>query len=84
MGMSAEAYGNCAVIHGPSELKGTDVVALDIRCGAALVLAACAATGITKIHKARNIQRGYENVPNRMKVLGVEVEAVQTGEGEEV
>ena len=57
-------------IFGNNILKGTDVKALDIRCGAALIIAANSAEGITNIHNANQIKRGYEEIDKKIKLLG--------------
>jgi UDP-N-acetylglucosamine 1-carboxyvinyltransferase len=74
MGAEIEAYGNCAVIRGPAKLEGARVRALDLRCGAALVLAGLAAHGTTIIESAHQIERGYERIVSRLKQLGAEAE----------
>ena len=57
-------------IFGNSILKGTIVEALDIRCGAALIIAANSAEGVTNIQNANQIKRGYENIDKKVNMLG--------------
>ncbi len=59
-----------AVVHGPTRLRGTDVHALDLRCNAALVVAALAADGTTTIHDSHHLRRGYEKMLEKMSSLG--------------
>lgn len=73
LGVAIEAYGNCAVVKGPSSLKGANAVALDLRCGAALVLAALASEGRTTIENSYQIHRGYEFMVQRMASLGARI-----------
>lgn len=77
LGMAIDNYGNCAVVNGPSKLKGNKVYALDLRCGAALVLSALAADGITVIDNCYQIERGYEYITSRLNALGADIEKVE-------
>ena len=63
-----------AIIHGPCKLKGCDVVATDLRCGAGLIIAALMAEGETIIHDAYHIYRGYDNIVSKLRALGGDVE----------
>ncbi len=63
-------------ITGPTNLKGDEIDASDIRGGAALVVAALAAQGETIIDNIEYIDRGYENLDLRLKKLGAEIERI--------
>jgi len=76
LGMQIDTYGNSAVIKGPSRLHGAKVCALDLRCGAALILAGLAAEGTTIIDNIYQINRGYEHVAERFRDLGASIEQV--------
>jgi len=65
--------GRVAMVHGPTSLRGTDVSALDIRSGAALVLAGLAAQGETRISNVIYIDRGYENLTEKLANLGARI-----------
>jgi len=78
LGVDIDNYGNSAVIRGINKLKGNKVKVLDLRCGAALLVASMKADGVTVIDNSYQIDRGYENVVEKMKALGADVE--QTGE----
>ena len=65
--------GRMAVVHGPTLLHGCDVCALDIRSGAAMVLAALAAEGTTRIDNVVYIDRGYQNIDGKLRDLGASV-----------
>lgn len=74
MGANCESSEGKAVVHGPCELKGTKVKATDLRCGAALVIAALMADGETEIFDAYHIYRGYDSIVDKLKALGAEIE----------
>ena len=62
-----------ATIVGPTELKGTNVVATDLRAGAAMVAAALTATGKTTITNAEHILRGYEQIIEKLNGVGASI-----------
>jgi UDP-N-acetylglucosamine 1-carboxyvinyltransferase len=66
-----------AVIVGPSKLVGQQVSSPDIRAGMALVLAALAAQGVTTIGNVRQIDRGYEQIDQKLRALGACIERVE-------
>src|SRR2546421_11218838 len=80
MGARILVHGRDAVVKGPARLHGTDVVVPDIRSGAALVIAALCARGTTEIGEAWHIERGYEDMPGKLRALGADVELRAAGE----
>ena len=62
---------HAATITGPVALKGAEVTARDLRTGACLVTAALIAKGTTCIHRAEEIDRGYEDMVATLRSLGV-------------
>jgi UDP-N-acetylglucosamine 1-carboxyvinyltransferase len=74
MGARIAVQGRDAIVRGPARLHGTDVVVPDIRSGAALVIAALCARGTTEIADAWHIERGYEDMPGKLRALGADVE----------
>ena len=60
-----------------SRLYGQPVSSPDIRAGMALVLAALAATGTTTIGNVRQIDRGYENIDEKLRQLGAHMERIE-------
>lgn len=76
MGANIKVEGNTAVISGVSGFKGAAVSAPDLRAGAALVMAALAADGITTVDGIEYIQRGYEDFEGKIKSLGGVIEHV--------
>ena len=71
MGMKYRVEGDMLVINGGTTLKGTEVKALDLRAGIALLLAGMTAEGETIISDAWQIKRGYENLEEKLRNLGV-------------
>jgi len=63
-----------AVVVGPSPLRGASLESPDIRAGMALLLAALAAKGTSRIHNIRQIERGYERIDERLRALGARIE----------
>lgn len=70
MGAKIQVRGQTAIIDGPTPLKGAPVKALDIRSGAALVLAGLAAEGVTEISEVHHVERGYEDLVPKLRSLG--------------
>lgn len=68
---------NRIVINGPAALKGAEVSSLDIRGGAAVVLASLAAEGETIINNVEFIDRGYEDMDGKLRGLGAQIERVE-------
>jgi UDP-N-acetylglucosamine 1-carboxyvinyltransferase len=65
-----------AVVSGPTPLKGARVSSPDIRAGMALLIAALGAKGTTEIHNIDQIDRGYENIDQRLNDLGAKIQRV--------
>ncbi len=76
MGASIKVEGNVAVIEGVEKYTGATVNALDLRAGAALVIAGLAADGFTVVDDIHYIQRGYECFPEKLRGLGAKIEVV--------
>ncbi len=62
-----------AVISGPARLRGTTLTSPDIRAGMALLIAALCAEGKSTIQNVVQIERGYENLPERLRALGAKI-----------
>lgn len=73
MGANISVEGSVAVVQGRSRLNPASVFARDLRGGAALVLAALTADGVSQIHNVKHIDRGYENFEENLKNLGAEI-----------
>ena len=73
MGAHVRTEGRHAVVRGTRQLSGAPVQALDVRAGAALVLAGLVAEGETVVHDARHIDRGYPDLAGKLRALGGDV-----------
>ena len=73
MGAKIKVEGRTAIIKGSRKIQGTNVVANDLRGGAALILEALSAKGKTQIDNIHYILRGYENIEQKLKKLGAEI-----------
>lgn len=58
-------------------LRGTNLISPDIRAGNALLIAALSAEGTSTIHNIEQIDRGYENIEERLKGIGAEIERIK-------
>ena len=78
MGSNIKVEGNVSVIDGVKRFTGASVNALDLRAGAALVIAGLAADGITTVRDIVYIQRGYEHFEQKLQALGAQIELVDS------
>lgn len=76
MGADISLQGNTAITQGNSHLQGAPVMATDLRASACLVLAALAAEGNTTIDRIYHLDRGYENIEEKLTNLGAKIERV--------
>ena len=76
MGGRISLKGNTAVIEGIRSLKGAPVMATDLRASASLVLAGLVANGSTIIDRIYHIDRGYERIEEKLKILGADIERI--------
>lgn len=74
MGAQIRVEGHHAVIRGVERLSGAPVRAPDIRAGAALVIGGLCAEGETEVHDIFHIERGYEDLPGKLRGLGADIE----------
>lgn len=77
MGASILTSGKLAVIQGGSQLTGARVKARDLRAGAAMVMAALAAEGISVVEEVEKIERGYEFFIEKMRNIGAKIKVVE-------
>ena len=73
MGANIHVDGKIAVVEGVHELKGAPVRAFDLRAGAAMVIAGLAAKGVTEVEQVTFIERGYENIVEKLVGLGADM-----------
>tara|TARA_B100000575_G_scaffold2571_1_gene2009 strand:+ start:322 stop:1581 length:1260 start_codon:yes stop_codon:yes gene_type:complete len=76
MGGNIALKGNTAVIEGINTLRGAPVMATDLRASASLVLAGLVAHGDTTIDRIYHIDRGYERIEEKLKMLGADIERI--------
>lgn len=76
MGANISVEGRVAVIEGVERLKGAPVKATDLRAGAALIVAALGAEGVTEIYDIHHVERGYENMEVKLRSLGADIQKV--------
>jgi UDP-N-acetylglucosamine 1-carboxyvinyltransferase len=73
MGANILLEGPCAIIKGVKSLSGAPVMASDLRASAALVLAGLVAKGRTDVHRVYHLDRGYEDLEEKLLKLGAKV-----------
>jgi UDP-N-acetylglucosamine 1-carboxyvinyltransferase len=78
MGANIRIEGRSAVIEGKNKLTGTQVKTTDLRAGAALIIAGLNAEGITEIDDIEHIDRGYVEIDEKLKGLGVNIKRVES------
>lgn len=81
MGADVHIEGHHALVRGVDSLSGAPVRCPDLRAGAALVLAALAADGETRVEDVFHIERGYERFVDKMAELGADIETVESPDG---
>lgn len=77
MGANIQVDGRVAVVEGVRELLPAPVRAADLRAGAALVVAALAAKGVSEIDEISHIERGYADIVEKLQVLGADIKRVE-------
>ena len=78
MGANIKVEGSVAIVDGVGSFTGAQVVAPDLRAGAALVLAGLAAEGYTTVDEIGYVERGYENFEEKLRSLGAVIERVDS------
>jgi UDP-N-acetylglucosamine 1-carboxyvinyltransferase len=74
MGANITVHGNSAIVRGVQQLKGAEVMATDLRASVALVLAALVAEGETTINRIYHLERGYENLVEKLSACGAKIQ----------
>lgn len=77
MGAQVKVDGRVAVVEGVDQLKAAPVHATDLRAGAALIIAGLMANGTTEVHDIVYVDRGYENVVEKLSALGADIKRVR-------
>ena len=84
MGANIKVETKIAVINGVEALHGCTVHACDLRAGAAMVIAGLAADGTTVVEEIEYIERGYENLVEKLRALGADIKRIETPNGRTV
>ncbi len=77
MGADIRADGNVSFIKGVEEFSSTEVMASDLRAGAALIMAALKADGETVITRIYHVDRGYEEIEKKLQGIGADIERIK-------
>jgi UDP-N-acetylglucosamine 1-carboxyvinyltransferase len=77
LGAEIKLNGHTATVIGGTPLFGADVMATDLRASSALVLAAMAAEGTTNVHRIYHLDRGYEDLEGKLRLLGAKIERLK-------
>ena len=73
MGANITVHNGSAIVRGVSKLTGAEVMATDLRASVALVLAGLVAKGETKVNRIYHLDRGYENIVEKLRGVGAEI-----------
>ncbi len=73
LGADIRLKGNTAIVQGVSRLTGAPIMATDLRASASLVLAGLVADGVTTVDRVYHIDRGYENIEEKLSALGARI-----------
>ena len=84
MGADIQVDGKTAVITGVNQLGGAPVKAVDLRAGAAMIIAGLVANGVTEIEEIERIDRGYEDVVEKFTNLGANIKRVYLPDGQRI
>ena len=80
MGAQIRVEGRSAVVEGVEHLNAASVQAYDLRAGAAMVIAALAAEGTSEVSNVHYIERGYEDIIEKLRSIGAQIESVECEE----
>lgn len=76
MGADISTQGRTAVVKGPVDLTGAEVMATDLRASMSLIIAALAAEGETQVRRIYHLDRGYERLEEKLQLVGADIERV--------
>jgi UDP-N-acetylglucosamine 1-carboxyvinyltransferase len=79
LGADIQVKGNTAIIRGVPKLNGAPIMATDLRASASLVLAGLVAEGLTVVDRVYHIDRGYENIEEKLRALGARIRRNSSG-----
>ena len=73
LGIDVKLKGNSAVVNGVEKLKGAPIMSTDIRASASMVIAGLMAEGRTELHRIYHLDRGYEDLENKLRGIGADI-----------
>ena len=76
MGADIATEGRTAIVKGPVDLTGAEVMATDLRASMSLIIAALAAQGETQVRRIYHLDRGYERLEEKLQLVGADIERV--------
>jgi UDP-N-acetylglucosamine 1-carboxyvinyltransferase len=76
LGADIRVEGHTAIIRGTDKLSGAPVMATDLRASASLILAGLVAEGDTTIDRIYHLDRGYENIEEKLSALGAKIRRI--------
>jgi len=79
MGAEVEVHGRSAVVHGPRQMTGAQVMATDLRASMSLIIAGLAAEGETEVLRVYHLDRGYERLEDKLSAVGATIERRSAG-----
>lgn len=77
LGAEIKIEGRSAIIEGVDKLYGSPLNSTDLRGGAAMIIAGLCADGTTEVHCLEHVDRGYENIEDKLRALGAKIERVE-------
>jgi UDP-N-acetylglucosamine 1-carboxyvinyltransferase len=76
LGADIRVEGHTAIVRGVEKLSGAPVMAADLRASASLILAGLVADGDTTIDRIYHLDRGYENIEEKLSALGAQIRRI--------
>ena len=80
LGANIDIDGHTAIVRGVNQLSGATVMATDLRASASLVIAGLAAEGQTTVERIYHLDRGYERMEEKLRILGANIERISSKE----
>lgn len=82
LGANIQVDGKIAIIEGVEKLSGAPMEACDLRAGAAMMIAALAAEGVSEVTNIKHIERGYEDMIEKLSGIGADIQVVEVPDNE--
>jgi UDP-N-acetylglucosamine 1-carboxyvinyltransferase len=77
LGANIQVDGKIAIIEGVEKITGAPMEACDLRAGAAMIIAGLAAEGVSEITNIKHIERGYEDIIEKLSGIGADIKVVE-------